>query len=100
MASPEIEDYETRLWTLLNQIDQELMTLLPQLADKADSSDLVDSTSQVSGFKGSQRMGQLMELRKTVTDSLSAIPHMDAVPVAMGVDAIGRELGESILDEP
>lgn len=91
----ELENEEQSLRDELADVRQKIRDLTARVTDIQDPT-LVDSTSQVSGNRGSQRMKMLMDREEKLLTMLNELPYCQPAEIAIGVDAIGRDLGETI----
>ena len=92
-----IDNEIARIDAELAKVRQALLDLADQLADPTDTQ-LVDSTSQVSGFKGSQRYAMLREREAELMEQKAMASLWDKnIPLAIGNDITGGDETETNL---
>lgn len=89
----------------LARIDEELVRVQKALVDYVSkvadetNTNVVDSTDQMSGYKGSQHYAMLREREQELLDLKSRVTLYDEpVPVAIGPDTIGTDQSETVTD--
>lgn len=94
-----IDAYEKDLLDQLREVQAQIQVLRRRLVDGNDVKAIDTDVGAAGGsvVKGSQRMILLMKERDNILKQLAALPYEAYVPVALGTDTLGRDIGEYAL---
>ena len=94
-----IDDRQRELLDRLHEIEMQIDVLRRRLVDVNDIKAIDTDVGAAGGsvVKGSQRIELLQKERKEVLEQLSALPYDEIVPIALGTDSLGQDIGEYVL---
>lgn len=99
MAYNAIDEREAELRARLRKVEAQIEALLDRVADASDTA-VIDTDVGAAGgsvVKGSQRLQALRDERDDIRTQLAALPYESIIPIAIGTDSTGRDIGETVL---